>query len=123
MLEEKPDAAARKLLEKHAETVEKFDAVKVRDEDNFFPLVNALRAGNKKDLWVLLQREYAAGKAPEMLHGSFFWAAKQMVLKPRGSEAARGKRLVAQLAELPHEARRSGEELEYALERFVLSQS
>jgi hypothetical protein len=57
-----------------------------------------------------------------MLHGTLFWAAKQMVLKPRGaSDSLRGKKLVAELAALPHEARRSGEDLEYALERFVLS--
>jgi hypothetical protein len=121
MLEEKPDAAARKLLEKHAEEVKKFDAAKKEREDNFFAFTNALRAGKKKELWVLLQQEYALGKAPEMLHGSLFWAAKQMVLRPRGSELARGKKLVASLAALPHEARRRGEDLEYALERFVLS--
>ena len=120
IFEEKPDAAARKVLGKYAKP-QTFDAPKKEREDNFFALVNALRAGSKKDLWVLLQREYASGKAPEMLHGSFFWAAKQMVLKPRGSEAVRGKKLVALLAALPHEARRRGEDLEYALERFVLS--
>jgi len=120
IFEEKPNAATRKLLGKYAKP-ETFDAPKKEREDNFFLLVNALRSGKKKELWVLLQREYAAGKAPEMLHGSFFWAAKQMVLKPRGNEGVRGKKLVALLAALPHEARRRGEDLEYALERFVLS--
>ena len=33
----------------------------------------------------------------------------------------RAKKLIALLAELPHETRRRGVELEYALERFVLS--
>ena len=120
IFEEKPNAATKKVLARYAKS-ETFDAPKKEREDNFFVLVNALRAANKKELWVLLQREYAAGKAPEMLHGSFFWAAKQMVLRPRGGEAARGKKLVALLAALPHEARRRGEDLEYALERFVLS--
>jgi hypothetical protein len=122
LIEEKVDAATRKSIEKFAELSQKFDAAKEEKEDNFFAIANAFRAGKKKELWVLLQREYATGKAPEMLHGTLFWAAKQMVLKPRGaSDAARGKKLVALLAELPHEARRRGEELEYALERFVLS--
>lgn len=122
LIEEKLDAASRKRLEKRATQVVAFDAPKIAREDNFFALANALRAGSKKDLWVLLQRELANGKAPEMLHGSLFWAAKQLVLKPRRSaDSERGKRLVAQLAELPHEARRRGEELDYALERFALS--
>ncbi len=121
LLEEKPDAVLRKLLEKHAENVEKFEAVKSEKEDAFFPFVNAFRAGKKKDLWVLLQREYAAGKAPEALHGSLFWAAKQMILRPRvQADIAKGQRFVAALTALPHESRRRGEELEYALERFVL---
>ena len=122
IIEEKPDAATRRLLEKYAEKSETFDAPKSEKEDNFFAMVNAFRAGKKKELWVLLQREYALGKAPEMLQGTFFWAAKQMVLKPRSAaESTRGRKIVAALAELPHEARRRGEDLEYALERFVLS--
>jgi hypothetical protein len=122
IFEEKPDAATRRLLGKYTKSSETFDAPKAEREDNFFAVTGAFRAGKKKELWVLLQREYALGKAPEMLHGSLFWAAKQMVLKPRGvSDAVRGKKLVAQLAALPHESRRRGEDLEYALERFVLS--
>ncbi len=121
--EEKPNAATRRLLEKYTKSAQTFDAPKVEKEDTFFAVANAFRAGKKKELWVLLQREYALGHAPEMLHGTFFWAAKQMVLKPRGaSDAARGKKLVAELAALPHEARRGGEDLEYALERLDTKQ-
>ena len=44
------------------------------------------------------------------------------VLSARSAkDAARGKKLVTDLAELPHISRRRGEELEYALERFILS--
>lgn len=123
ILEEKPDAALRKLLEKHAESVKKFEpSAKEKKEDNFFALSNALQKGDKKNLWLLLQRELALGKAPEAVHGTLFWAAKQLVLKPRAaSDGSRGKKLVALLAELPHLARRQGEDLEYALERFALS--
>lgn len=122
IIEEKVNAAGKRLLAKYVKETQSFEAPRAEREDTFFAVTGAFRAGKKKELWVLLQREYAAGKAPEMLQGTLFWAAKQMVLKPRGAvEAARGKRLVAELSALPHEARRRGEDLEYALERFVLS--
>ena len=117
-----PDAATKKTLQKYAEQTEVFDAPKKERKDDFFAVVNALQKGQKKELWVLLQKEFAAGKAPEAVHRSLFWAAKQMVLKPRGAaDAARGRTMVAELAELPHAARRQGFDLEYALEHFVLS--
>lgn len=130
LLEEKPDAATRKLVEKYAEKSERFDAPKKSDGGTtIFALANALRAGNKKALWVGYQRELLNDSAPEAIHGVLFWAAKDMVLKslPAGRQTAptkeyiRAKKLIASLAELPHEARRRGEDLEYALERFVLS--
>lgn len=120
--ESAPNAALKKTIEKYAEKTEKFELKKGEKKDNFFGLINAFQQGKKKDLWVLYQREIAAGKAPEMLHGSFFWGAKQMLLKSRNKEElARGRRLVADLAALPHEARRNGFDLEYALEHFVLA--
>jgi UDP-N-acetyl-D-mannosaminuronic acid transferase (WecB/TagA/CpsF family) len=74
-------------------------------------------------LWVGLMREYAKGSAPEAVHGLLFWGAKQMVLKARSdAEAARGRALAAALAALPHESRRKGEDLSYALERFALTE-
>ena len=119
MLEEKPDAETRRMLEEHADGLEKFDAPKRAKDDAIFTLKNALAKGDKKKLWIGIERELIGGKSPEAIHGFLFWAAKDMVL--RGG-SARGKALVAALAELPHEARRKGEELEYALERFVLAQ-
>ena len=123
ILEEKPDAATRKPVEKYAEDSQKFDAEKKAGTSNsIFGLANALRAGNKKALWVGYQRELLKDAAPEAIHGLLFWAAKDMMLKSRAqSEKSRAKELIARLAELPHEARRQGEDLEYALERFVLS--
>lgn len=119
MYEAAPTAAVRKTLEKYAEKSERFDAEKGGKKDNsIFALANALQSGKKKDLWVGYQREIAAGKAPEAIHGALFWGAKQLLLR---SNTPRARALVAQLAELPHEARRSGFELEYALEHFVLS--
>lgn len=114
------DAATRKQLEKYAEKTEKIDAQKSVKQETIFNLVRHLQAGKKKDLWVAYQREIAAGKAPEAIHGMFFYAAKDSLL--RNPKYARARNLVARLAELPHEARRNGFELEYALEQFVLSE-
>ena len=88
-----------------------------------FALANALRRADKKALWVGYQRELAKGGAPEAILGVLFWAAKDMFIKSKEGtrESNRAKKLVAELAELPHEARRNGFDLEYALERFVLS--
>ena len=123
IFEEKPDAATRKQIEKYAETSEKFDAVKQKDSSSIFSLANALRRGDKKALWVGYQRELASGKAPEAIHGVLFWGAKEMFLKSgAGAAKDRAGKLIATLAELPHESRRKGIELEYAIERFVLSE-
>ena len=124
LLEEKVDAATKKQVGKYAESVAVFDEAKVAKNDNSaFGLANALRRGDKKALWVGMMREFAQGKAPEMIHGLLFWAAKQALLSSKQGtrEYERAKMLVASLAELPHESRRMGFELEYALERFALS--
>jgi len=118
MLEGALDAATRKSVEKHAEEFSRFDEKKAAKKESVFELANALQYGKKKDLWVGYQKELHAGKAPEAIHGVLFWAAKQLLLK---NYSPRARLLVAELAELPHEARRQGFELEYALEYFVLS--
>jgi len=119
IFEEKPLAAGKKRFEKYAERVEKFDSPKKERDGSIFAIANALRAGDKKALWVSYMREIAKGGAPEAIHGVLFWGAKDAFLKSGGKDA-RTRRLVAELAVLPHEARRRGEDLEYALERFVL---
>jgi hypothetical protein len=123
ILEEKPNATTKKQIEKYSETFEKFDMAKKPDGGTtIFALANALRAGDKKALWVGYQRELQNDAAPEAIHGVLFWAAKDMMLKSRSdTEKNQAKHLIATLTELPHEARRHGEDLEYALERFVLS--
>jgi len=118
MIEEKPDAATRRVLEKHAEALEKFETVKRPEDKAIFALKQALAQGDKKKLWIGIEREFIGGKAPEAVHGFLFWAAKTMLLQGGG---VRARELVAALAALPHEARRRGEGLEYALERFVLT--
>ncbi len=116
--EEKIDADTKKKLEKYAETSEKFELKKEKKETTIFALANALQKKDKKALWVGLQYELAEGAAPEAIHGVLFWAAKQHHMRTGTTEAARSIEI---LAELPHEARRRGVELEYALEKFALS--
>ncbi len=124
ILEGALDAATRKQVEKFAESSEKFDAPKKEKDDSIFALANALQKGDRKALWVGLMREFSKGVAPEAVHGLLFWGAKQMLLRSHGSsEVGRAQRLVAGLAELPHEARRRGEDLEYSLERFALTKT
>lgn len=122
ILETNIDAATRKQIEKYAETTEKFDVEKKKTPTTIFALANALRAGDKKALWVGLMREYVNGAAPEAVHGVLFWAAKDMFAKAHDDvERVRARRLIERLAALPHEARRAGFDLEYALEHFVLA--
>ncbi|MEK7093165.1 MAG: hypothetical protein AAB927_01640 [Patescibacteria group bacterium] len=120
MLETLIDADTRKSVEKYAEKTERFDAPKKDRDNSIFALANALQRGQRKELWVGYQRELLKGSAPEAIHGTLFWAAKQAFLR---SDTPRSRALVAQLAELPHEARRKGFDLEYALEHFVLSRA
>ncbi|HEV3244748.1 MAG TPA: hypothetical protein VG102_00130 [Candidatus Paceibacterota bacterium] len=123
IFEEKLDAATKRAVSKYAEGVETFDAAKKAPDNAIFRLRFALEKGDKKTLWVGLMREYAAGKAPEAVHGFLFWAAKQMVLGAKAeAQRSRARTLLGRLAELPHENRRKGVDLEYALERFVLSE-
>ncbi|HTR18514.1 MAG TPA: hypothetical protein VMH91_00855 [Candidatus Paceibacterota bacterium] len=123
IFEEKLDAATKRAVSKYAEKTDTFDAAKGERDNAIFRLRFALEKGDKKTLWVGLMKEAATGKAPEAVHGFLFWAAKQIVLNARGEQAVRrGRTLLARLAELPHESRRKGVELEYALERFVLTE-
>ncbi|HEY4517002.1 MAG TPA: hypothetical protein VJG64_03575 [Candidatus Paceibacterota bacterium] len=122
ILEAKPDAELKKKFLKHAQKVETFDMAKQKEYPTVFKLADHMKKGDKKGMWVAYQRELAQGNVPEAIHGVLFWGAKQLLLGARSEkEVERGRNLVANLAELPHESRRRGEELEYALERFILS--
>lgn len=119
LIEAALDAATRKQIEKHAEKSERFDTTKATEDKTVFALANALQRGDKKALWVGLMREHAKGSAPEAVHGLLFWGAKQLCLR---EDSPRARSLVSRLALLPHQARRSGEDLGYALERFALAE-
>jgi len=121
--EEKPLVAEKRILEKHAADSRSFDLPKSgKERPSVFSLVNHMRAGDKKKLWVGYQQELAQGNAPEAIHGVLFWGVKQMLLAARSPEdGEQAKKFIIELTELPHESRRGGEELEYALERFILT--
>ncbi len=122
ILEEKPDADTRRRIEKYVEKSERYDAAGKKRDGSVFGMANSLVRRDKRALWVQYQGELAKGTAPEAIHGVLFWGAKNMFLSAKTDpERSRGARLLGSLAELPHESRRRGEELEYALERFVLS--
>jgi len=124
IVSEKLDVPTQKQIEKQATETKKFDLARAaKAGSSIFDIANALKRADKKSLWVSLQRELMNGAAPEAVHGILFWAAKDMFLKSRegSTEHARAKKLVAVLAELPHTARRHGEDLGYSLERFLLS--
>src|SRR3990167_2467139 len=121
ILEEKPDAATRKQIEKYAQRSERYDKPGGKKSGDIFAIAGALRRADKKALWVNYQRQLAGDAAPEAIHGVLFWAAKDMFQKARTeAEKSRATALLEDLAELPHESRRRGVELEYTLELFVL---
>ena len=121
--EEKPDADARRRIGKYAKKAVRFDAPKKEKDSSVFSLAAALQRGDKKALWVDYQSALAKESAPEAIHGILFWGSKKIVLNARKDsvEWKRGTTLLAELAELPHEARRHSFELEYALERYILN--
>ena len=122
--EEKPDAAARRKIEKHAGKSLRYDMQKKEQDNSVFALTAALRRADKKALWVGYQRALLLSERAEAIHGVLFWGAKDMFLKSHSSaDRSRAATLVADLAELPHAARRRGVELEYALERYILDVS
>lgn len=119
--EEKPTADIRRKIERHAEKSVRFDAPKKDRDNSIFSLPNALACGDKKALWVEYQRALARGDAPEAIHGVLFWGAKRMYSGSTARGTTHARNMIIELAELPHEARRHGIELEYALERYILT--
>ena len=123
MYEEKPPADIRRKVEKYAEKSMRHDAAGKEKDTSIFTLSAALARGDRKALWVGYQRALARGDAIEAIHGVLFWGAKKILLSaPKESSMFdRGAALVAELAELPHKARRQSIELEYSLERYLLN--
>lgn len=117
-------ADIRKTVEKYAEKVERFDTKSAKEYPTVFALADSLAKGDKKGLWVGLMSEYEKGNAPEAIYGVLFWGVKKMMEGARDAQSVLlARRLMIELVALPHDARRRGEDLGYALERFALSLS
>lgn len=135
-------------IAKKAETAEEFQkstAEKTAKKVEFdrFALSDALGRRSKKDTWVLLQKSFDLGGVPEEIHGMLFWQVKSMLLALSSKTAGEAglnpfvfrkslsfaknfteeelKNLSSKLVTIYHEARRGGDELSIALEKFVLS--
>lgn len=123
ILEESLSAGMRKQFAAHATKAELAEQKEPKEKQGAdWSATNALERRDGNALWVAIVKSLLGGASPEQVHGQLFWKAKQMVLERRfrvWNEAA-VKELVGSLVELPHEARRRGVEMEYALERFAL---
>jgi len=112
-----------KKLSQYAEKIEKSE----KDEkgakiENAFALANAFGSRKRPETWVEYRKALLKGSAPEALHGMLFWKVKDMLIKGRcGNREDEYKKILGVLAEMPHKTRRDGVELEYALEKFILS--
>ena len=123
LYEKKLLAAHEKKLAQHADNIEKSEHREaIGKKENPFALANAFGRGKRSEVWIEYRKALAKGAAPEALHGMLFWKVKDMLLKGKcGDKEDEYKEMLGVLAEMPHKTRRDGIELEYALERFILS--
>ena len=118
-----PSLKAKKIVAK-AKMEYTFDKPAPREDARGFnsSLVNALAARSRDKLWLEINRAMRAGDAPEMLHGLLHWKARDLILKgSRVWSPQESRQLSLSLIELLQHSRRSGLELNLALERFALS--
>lgn len=135
-------------ITKKAETTREFQEsaggkVAKKIEFDRFAITDALGRRSKKDTWVILQRAFDAGGVPEEIHGILFWQVKSMILASSSKTAGEAglnpfvfrkalsfsknftedelKNLSSRLVSIYHDARRGGDELSIALEKFALS--
>ena len=122
-------------------------AIANKPEFNIFSLADALGRKDKKTAWVLLYKALRAGITPEQIHGTVFAQIKNMAfikhaeeekvktselgLHPFVVKKTMGftknfsqeelEKLSRKLVTIYHDARRGGDELPVALEKFMLS--
>lgn len=117
-------AAKKKKLEGLATKAYAFAAAPRRDIARGFnsALVNALGSRSREKLWLEIERALRAGDAPEMLHGTLRWKARDLMEKgsPKWT-LAEARSLSITLISLLQESRRGGLDLPQALERWALS--
>lgn len=133
-----------KELAKFAEKVQQFSGIAKKEKPfNVFSLTEMLGRRDKRGLWVLYQKALAEGLAPEEIHGVLFWQIKAMLaamlaktaeeagLKPFVFQKSRAfaknyslaelKNLSSKMVAVYHNARRTGPDLDIALERLILT--
>lgn len=105
-----------------AERVQTFEAGnKEKESFNIFSLANALRARDRKGLWVLYQKALRDDVAPEAISGILFWQVKDLLLKRSNHFSPAELHVLAKkLITLYHDAHRGFVDFETGLERFAL---
>jgi DNA polymerase III delta subunit len=159
------DKASLKKIEKNAEKIQEIKgikgsagtgagisagisagatAIKSKNDFKIFDLADALGERDKKNLWALYRRAIDSGKAPEEIHGIFFWQVKSMILASRSTSAGsaglnpfvfgKAKRyaehfekddlmhMLERLISIYHDAHRGMGDFEMALEIFILKE-
>lgn len=143
------NAEYKKALTKHAEKIEECGEKRPSHSSyagegfNPFLLADALGKRDRKGLWILYNKALRGGSVPEELHGLLFWQIKSIALARSAKSAAEAgmkdfpyqkakgfaklykegelEKISASLVSLVHDARRGGEELPIAMERFILN--
>lgn len=122
-LEGAVDKSSLKDVTKVAKQVQVFEKIKTKKETfDVFSLANALRARDKKELWVLYQKALRNNASPESLSGILFWQIKTM-LSGRGGNfsTAELENLARKLIALYHDSHRGLVDFEVGLERWLLT--
>jgi len=146
LLEGELKKAEREKLAKKAAKTQEFSiaaaGAKKGGEFNSFALADALGRRDKKELWTLFEEAQFAGKAAEELHGLLFWQMKSMLQAAASKSAAEAgqkpfvygkaarfaknysplelKKKSAELVSIYHDARRGGEDMDVAMEKWIL---
>lgn len=75
-------------IEKHADKIwEHVAKEKVEQKENIFAIANHLQSRDKKNLWIEYQK-LRSHFAPEEIHGTMFWAFKNIALVAASKDAA-----------------------------------
>lgn len=148
-IEGKVNKPILKKIEKVADKIQEFSLNKIAgksgatDNDfNIFNLANVFGARNKKELWVLYQTARMKNISPEEISGILFWQLKCLFLAKRCQFATDAQlkpfvfnkaksfaksytkeelqQISSGLVSIYHNARRSGTDLDLALEKFIL---
>lgn len=145
VLEGKLTKAISDKVSKRAAKSQEFtkSAAALKREFNNFALSDALGRRDKKELWSLYQESVFEEKVPEGIHGVLFWQVKSMLLAISSKSAqdagikpfvyskalrfadnygdAKLRQMSADLVSIYHDSRKGGDELDVALERWILN--